>query len=270
MTTIAQLPPAASVGAGDLLPLSQAGLLYSVTVSQLTADLQPGISIATGDLLGRNSIGAGAPEAVVVGTGLALSAGALAATGADHAGFPVLASLALSDDIVISADGAPGLLPVQALWGLFTAGSGLAIENGVISVTASSVAGTAGPQGPAGAGLVYTTASGMNGPTVATAGAYSIDVELALDNLSDSSAVLTCDVKGVPTATPQTPVPEFAQSYDVGAGSGLPEGPVNVFTLSGIATLNQKTSLTMLCYDAAGDAVQAQSALWYVAPLQTG
>jgi hypothetical protein len=135
---------------------------------------------------------------------------------------------------------------------------------------ARGATGATGPQGPAGAGLVYTTASGMNGPTVATAGAYSIDVELALDNLSDSSAVLTCDVKGVPTATPQTPVPEFAQSYDVGAGSGLPEGPVNVFTLSGIATLNQKTSLTMLCYDAAGDAVQAQSALWYVAPLQTG
>jgi len=171
MTTIAQLTPAASVGAGDLLPLSQAGLLYSVTVSQLTADLQPGINIATGDLLGRNSIGAGAPEAVAVGTGLALSAGALAATGADHAGFPVQASLALSDDIVISADGVPGLLPVQALWGLFTAGNGLAIENGVISVTASSVAGVAGPQGPVGAvgpvgpaGAMGPAGDGLAGP----------------------------------------------------------------------------------------------------------
>ena len=173
MTTIAQLTPAASVGAGDLLPLSQAGLLYSVTVSQLTAGLQPVINVPTGELLGRNSVGAGEPEAVTVGTGLALSAGALAATGADHAGFPVQASLSLSDDIVISTNGAPGLLPVVALQGLFSAGAGVAIENGVISVTVSSLAGPPGPQGavgatgPAGpAGATGPAGAGLAGPAV--------------------------------------------------------------------------------------------------------
>lgn len=171
MTTIAQLTPAASVGAGDLLPLSQAGLLYSVSVSQLTAGLQTVIDVPSGALLGRNSIGAGAPEAVALGAGLALNGGTLAANGADHAGFPVQAALALSDDVVISADGAAGLLPVTALRGLFTAGDGVAIQDGVVSVTVSSVAGPAGPQGPAGdtgpagpAGVAGPVGAGLAGP----------------------------------------------------------------------------------------------------------
>ncbi len=61
MTTIAQLPAASSVGASDLLPLSQAGQVYSVSVSQLTAGLQTQITLPSGELLGRCSIGAGAP-----------------------------------------------------------------------------------------------------------------------------------------------------------------------------------------------------------------
>jgi hypothetical protein len=172
MTTIAQLPPVANVGEGDLLPLSQAGLLYSVTVSQLTAGLQPVINIPTGDLLGRHSTGAGGPEALSVGTGLSLSAGTLAATGADHAGFPVQASMSLSDELVISSGNTPYLLPVTSLRGLFSAGTGVSIDgNGVITVTASSIAGPAGPQGPQGAagpagpqGAMGATGSGLAAP----------------------------------------------------------------------------------------------------------
>lgn len=173
MTTIAQLTPASTVGAGDLLPLSQGGLLYSVSVSQLTAGLQPVISVPMGELLGRVSVGAGAPEAVTVGTGLALSAGALAATGMDHAGFPILASMDLSDEIVVNANGAPGLLPVTALRAVFSAGSGIAIDDGIISVTVSSLTGPAGPQGAAGAagpagpaGVAGPAGPGLNGPGV--------------------------------------------------------------------------------------------------------
>jgi hypothetical protein len=72
--------------------------------------------------------------------------------------------MSLSDNLVIS-NGAPGLLPVTALRGLFTAGSGVSIdENGVVAVTVSSVAGPAGPQGPAGP----TGPAGPQGPTGAT------------------------------------------------------------------------------------------------------
>jgi hypothetical protein len=151
MTTIAQLPPAATVGSSDLLPLSQDGLLYSVTVSQLNGSLQPLLTVPTGDLLGRGSTGAGAPEAITLGAGLALSDFILAADGADHAGFPVQTTLALSDDVVISAAGGPGLLNVAALRGLFSAGTNVSISTGgVIAVTASSIAGPAGPQGAPG------------------------------------------------------------------------------------------------------------------------
>jgi hypothetical protein len=162
MTTIAQLPFASSVGPSDLLPLSQAGLLYSVTVSLLTADLQPLITVPTGDLLGRQSMGTGAPESIGVGAGLVLSGAQLAANGADHAGFPVQSAMSLSDDLVINSSAGPGLLPVAALRGLFSPGSGVAIDaNGVISVTVSAIAGPAGPQGPAGA----TGPTGSAGPT---------------------------------------------------------------------------------------------------------
>jgi hypothetical protein len=172
MTTVAQLPPATSVGAGDLLPLSQAGVLYAATVSQVTAATQPLITVPTGELLGRISAGAGSPESITVGLGLAVAAGALAATGADHAGFPIQSAMSLSDDIVISASGAPGLLPLAAMRGLFSAGNGVAIDdNGVVSVTLSAIAdpvgpaGVAGPTGPPGpAGAAGPTGTGLSGP----------------------------------------------------------------------------------------------------------
>jgi len=173
MTTISQLPPAGSVGANDLLPLSQAGSLYAVSVSQLTASLQPLINVPTGDLLGRQSIGSGGPEAIAVGAGLALASGQLIANGTDHATFPVQGIMSLSDDVVISADGQPALLPLAALRGLFSAGSGIEIDgNGIITVSVASLIGPAGPQGPAGpsgstgpAGPVGPAGSGLGGPT---------------------------------------------------------------------------------------------------------
>ncbi len=172
MTTIVQLPAAISVGASDLLPLSQAGLLYSVSVSQVTANSQPLISLPSGDLLGRQSTGAGGPESIGIGAGLALNSAQLAANGGDHASFPVQGSMSISDEIVISSNNLPALLPVSALRGLFSAGVGVSIDtNGVITVTGSLIAGPAGPQGatgptgPAGAtGATGATGAGLTGP----------------------------------------------------------------------------------------------------------
>jgi hypothetical protein len=172
MTTIAELPAVATVGPGDLLPLSQAGLTYSVSVSQLTASLQPVINVPSGELLGRNSAGTGGPEAVVLGSGLALSNGVIAANGGDHSGFPLQLAMSLSDNVVIEAGTAPGLLRVTALRGLFSAGNGIAINPaGVIAVTESGIAGPPGPpgatgaQGPAGpSGPVGATGQGLIAP----------------------------------------------------------------------------------------------------------
>ncbi|MGE4481999.1 collagen-like protein [Acidocella sp.] len=174
MTTIAQLPAASSVGEGDLLPLSQAGLVYSVTVAGLRSGLQSTINVPSGALLGRVSVGTGGPEAVSVGDGLAIESGALMATGADHAEFPIQAALGLSDDVVINTQNGPGLLPMTALRGLFSAGEGISIDsNGIVTVTVSAVAGPVGPQGPAGpqgnagpAGPTGPAGVGLEGPAV--------------------------------------------------------------------------------------------------------
>jgi hypothetical protein len=176
MTTIAQLPVATTVAAADLLPLSQAGVLHAASVAQLTAALQPLIDVPTGALLGRVSTGAGGPESVAVGVGLAVDAGALVANGGDHAGFPVARAMSLSADLVISENAAPGLLAVTALRGLFEAGAGIAIDaNGVVSTTVSAIAGPAGPTGVAGpVGAVGATGPagpagpGLGGPTAAS------------------------------------------------------------------------------------------------------
>ncbi len=164
MTTIVQLPPASSVGAGDLLPLSQAGTLCAATVAQLVAGTQPALTVPSGELLGRVSLGAGGPEPIAVGTGLALGAGTLAADGLDHGGFPVLAALSLAEEVVVNAEGAPGLLPVTALRGVFAAGNGVTIDAaGTIGVTVSELTGPAGPPGPAGA-VGPQGPQGMPGP----------------------------------------------------------------------------------------------------------
>lgn len=172
MTTIAQLPPAASVGPNDLLPLSQAGVLYSVSVALLSAPLQPLLSVPSGMLLGRQSLGAGGPESISVGLGLRLNGGALTADGADHASFPVQSAMSLSDGIVIDQNGAAALLPVTALRGLFSAGAGVEIDpNGFITASTSGLVGptgatgAAGPAGPAGpAGAAGAIGAGLVGP----------------------------------------------------------------------------------------------------------
>src|SRR5271157_4666218 len=103
MTTIPQLPQATEVDTADELPVSQSGTVRSITIGQILAGAQPVIQSATGTLLGRVSLGAGGPEAVGIGTGLALDAGAIAATGADHARFEVQPTLTATDQAVISS-----------------------------------------------------------------------------------------------------------------------------------------------------------------------
>lgn len=134
MPTISQLPAVSGVTAADMLPLSQEGATCAVTVGALLAGTQPAILANPATLLGRVSVGAGGPEGIDVGAGLALSESTLAATGSDHASFPLRQMFADTDEIVISGAGLPALLPVTALRGLFSAGENISISSqGVIS-----------------------------------------------------------------------------------------------------------------------------------------
>ncbi|MBS0559547.1 MAG: fibronectin type III domain-containing protein [Proteobacteria bacterium] len=142
MPTISQLPAATSVDPADQVPLSQGGTTRSVTVGEMLASMQSAIMAPTGVLLGRVSLGPGGPEPIVLGTGLAMSSNAVQATGADHAGFPAKASLVPTDQVVLSSGGAPALLPLSTLRGLFTAGSNVTIDtSGVISAAAAGATG---------------------------------------------------------------------------------------------------------------------------------
>ena len=150
MPTIPQLPAAGQITAADELPLSQDGVTRGATVGELLAGTQPAIITATGTLLGRVSVGPGGPEQVAVGTGLALTNGAVAATGFDHATFPPQTALQPTDEVVLNSAGTPRRMPLTMLRGLFSAGTNVSIDPaGTIAVSGDAV-GPSGPQGPAG------------------------------------------------------------------------------------------------------------------------
>jgi hypothetical protein len=139
MPTISQLPTTDSVTAADMVPVSQAGTTRAVSVGTLLASTQPAILTNTATLLGRVSVGAGGPEEVDVGTGLVLTGQVLAANGADHAGFPESQTFTSTGQVVVSTDGQPGLLPITALRGLFSAGQNISITSlGVVSATGAA------------------------------------------------------------------------------------------------------------------------------------
>ncbi len=141
MPTISQLPAVSQVTAADEIPISQSGAACSVSVGTLLAGTQPAIMAATGNLLGRTSLGPGGPESIEVGIGLLLSSETLLATGADHASFPVQGTLTVTDDAVLNSSGNPKRLQLSALRGLFSAGSNVSIDQyGTISASLAGVA----------------------------------------------------------------------------------------------------------------------------------
>ena len=138
MPTISQLPAATSIAAADQLPISQGGSVRAVSVGRLLAATQPAILIDSSALLGRTSLGPGAPEQVAVGRGITFSNGMLSADGADHATFLRASDLALEADVVISNRGTPMLIQASLLRGLFSAGQSISIDpQGVISITST-------------------------------------------------------------------------------------------------------------------------------------
>lgn len=134
MPTIPQLPAATGAGNADELPLSQAGVTRSVSVSELLSGVQSAITLPNGALLGRTSLGPGGPEPVALGAGLAVQGGALVATGADHLGLPVTQSVAVTDEVIVNVAAGAAQAPVAALRSIFSAGSNVVIgTDGVVS-----------------------------------------------------------------------------------------------------------------------------------------
>src|SRR3954447_25423095 len=145
MPSISQLPPAREVSPDDEVPISQGGSACAVAVGDLLASAQPVIQLPSSSLLGRTSIGSGGPEGVALGAGIAMSNGAIIATGADHAAFSGSSTLIASADLVVSDQGMPRLMPTASLRNLFSAGANVSIDaSGVISASGSGRGGEGG------------------------------------------------------------------------------------------------------------------------------
>ena len=81
MPQISQLPVAVNTSGSDVVPLNQNGHTVQVPLGTLFAETQSSLTLAGGTLLGRVSFGAGGPEPVTIGTGLALQNGVLSVSG---------------------------------------------------------------------------------------------------------------------------------------------------------------------------------------------
>lgn len=136
MPTISQLPPATGTSQQDVLPIEQSGVTRSVTVAELLSGTQPAIEVISPCVLGRASLGPGAPESLSVGAGLIVANASVAANGGDHAYFLQSQSFLSTDQAIINSSGTPKQLPIPALRALFSAGSNITINgSGVIGAT---------------------------------------------------------------------------------------------------------------------------------------
>lgn len=140
MPTISQLPPASSTSAADQLPISQGGVARAVTVGTLFANTQQTLTLATNALLGRSSPGPGSPESIALGTGLQIQDDVLLV---DHSAYPQTNALDTTSTMLLnSSAGAPQLMPISLLRGLYSAGQNISIDsNGTISSTPSPATG---------------------------------------------------------------------------------------------------------------------------------
>ena len=81
MPTLEQLAQVVAANPPDLVLLEQNGETCVVSVATLLEPVQPRLTLASGVLLGRASIGPGGPEPIGVGRGLAILDGQAGAGG---------------------------------------------------------------------------------------------------------------------------------------------------------------------------------------------
>ncbi len=142
MPTIPQLPVATTANADDELPLQQNGATTSVTVATLLASTQPAITVPTGALLGRASLGAGTPETIAIGNGLTLASATLAANIGSTAGTVAAGNDARLTGALQSANNLADLANPAAARGNLGLGS-LAVQNaGAVAISGGAISAT--------------------------------------------------------------------------------------------------------------------------------
>lgn len=119
MPFIDQLAPAQAAADTDELPVSQGGVVRSVTRAQLLAGMQPQLALSPGQLLGRVSAGSGGPETIALGANLSLAGNVLAAAAPPFAvaSLPAGVAPAPGDLVPIGQGGSNAAIPYAEFMG---------------------------------------------------------------------------------------------------------------------------------------------------------
>ncbi|MDE2239306.1 MAG: right-handed parallel beta-helix repeat-containing protein [Rhodospirillales bacterium] len=172
MTTIGQLPLAASVSDSDELAIFQNGQTLSATRAQVLAGVQTALTVPQNSLLGGVGPGTAAPVPITIGANLALSGSTLSATAAPFE----IASLTTGN-----VPGANDVVPL-----------GQAGENQGVSY-ANFMAGLGGLTGVPGGALTATANGGTVERTVSALAGNAVSIEdfgAVGDGVTDDSAAL--------------------------------------------------------------------------------
>ena len=172
MTTIGQLPPAASVSDSDEIAIFQNGQTLAATRAQILAGTQTALTLPGNTLLGNVSSGTAAPGAISIGANLAISGNTLSATAAPFE-IPSLTSGAVP--------GAGDIVP------LGQGGANVGVSY------ASFMAGMGNVSGLPGGGLTATASGATTARTIAALAANAVSIEdfgAKGDGVTDDSAAL--------------------------------------------------------------------------------
>jgi parallel beta-helix repeat protein len=176
MTTIGQLPPAASVSDSDELAIFQNGQTLSATRAQLLAGVQRSLTLPPNTLLAGVGPGTAAPVPVTIGANLTLSNNTLSAVAAPF----VIASLAGG-----STPGAADIVPIGQ------AGANVGVSY------ANFLAGLGTLPGVPGGALTATATGATTARTLAAIASNAVAIEdfgAKGDGVTDDSAALLAAV----------------------------------------------------------------------------
>ncbi len=215
MTTIGQLPLAASVSDSDEIAIFQNGQTLSATRAQMLAGLQAALTMPQNTLLGGVGPGAAAPVPITIGANLALSGSTLSATAAPF----VVSSLPTG-----KVPGGSDIVPLDQ-----------GGQNYGVSYT-NFMAGLANISGVPGGGLTATAHGGTTTRTISALAGNVVSIEdfgAIGDGITDDSAALLAAI-----ATGQ-PVRLGAKTYAIAGECDISGTNCSLLGVPGLSILKR-------------------------------
>ncbi|MGE4482000.1 right-handed parallel beta-helix repeat-containing protein [Acidocella sp.] len=215
MTTIGQLPLAASVSDNDEIAIFQNGQTMSATRAQILAGVQTELTLPQDTLLGGVGPGTAVPVPIEIGANLVLSGSTLAATAA-----PFDISALPTGSVPVAAD----------LVALGQGGDNQSVSYG------NFMAGLANVSGVPGGALLATAAGGSAARTIAALAANAVSIEdfgAVGDGVTDDSAAL---LKAVASGQP---VRLGAKTYAIAGECDITGTTCSLIGVAGLSMLKR-------------------------------